>query len=623
MAIGFLEPGSAHTQGLDAWRTVATGGTDSWSSDATIARNNSRSIKAAFVGTGARFTYLLQASPSAFSGGVGRMSIYVYISQLPASGNTVPLFGFGDTGGIGAISFLIGIKSDGKLQLYNTNGVAIIKSGTTAYTAGSWIRITPTWNIVNGSLWAISLYAGADPATSPTLEFAASNADGSLASFSPTDVVLGDVVAVGVWPAGTTNIYYSDLFADDGSLLSDPGDINVTDKIPVGESTNNFDTSIGANPSDRWENVDDRPLSASTGWQHAATSTVEESFTVQASGVGDKDLTGATIVGHGAWCYAKDGSAAGSQPALRGAAQVPAGNPTTGGTITIPATVAANDIVIVSVTSRDSTGLGSLAVTDNEGAGSYALFANSTDHKASLWWKRASANTNSKTLTVAGAVGSCSFVVKCFSGCVTSGDPFTDVVVETNASGNETHATFTPTNADSMVLATVHNIDNDNAVTSLSFATLGATTATEKTSNAGSDCGCIFGHVAQAGAAAATGSLTWAQTDGATYSITCALTSASPSIASDGSPQLIRNGTDVAVDLTSTAKYFHAYAVSASFPTGAFGMKSTGTAADTFLYECGALIAYTPAVGGGGGDRPSLIGGKLVGLGLRRKGLVS
>lgn len=210
--------------------------------------------------------------------------------------------------------------------------------------------------------------------------------------------------------------------------------------------------------------------------------------------------------------------------ALRGSASVPTGNPTTSFTVTVDAAVAAGDLLFLAVTSRDSTGAGSLSVTDNDtGGNTWTKIGNSTDHKATLWYKRATSGTAGKTVTVSNAVGSASGVLKAFSGGDAGETPYTNVVIETNASADETHAGFIPSNDDSMVCCSVHNYANDNAVTSLSFATLGATTATEKTSTGGSDCGCIFGHKLQTGTAVATGNLTWAQTDGTTYSITWAI----------------------------------------------------------------------------------------------------
>lgn len=207
--------------------------------------------------------------------------------------------------------------------------------------------------------------------------------------------------------------------------------------------------------------------------------------------------------------------------ALRGSAAVPVGNPTTSFTVTIDAAVVADDALFLSVTSRDSTGAGTLAVTDNDtGGNTWTKIGNSTDHKATLWYKRATSASAGKTVTVANTVGSAAGVLKAFSGARATGTPYNDVVVETNASADESHAGFTPTRANSMLCAAVFNYANDNAVTSLSFATAGATTMTEKLSTGGSDCACAFGHVAQTGDPAATGTLTWAQTDGTTYSIT-------------------------------------------------------------------------------------------------------
>lgn len=214
--------------------------------------------------------------------------------------------------------------------------------------------------------------------------------------------------------------------------------------------------------------------------------------------------------------------------ALRGSAAIPTGNPTTSCSVTVDAAVATDDVLFLTVTSRDSTGAGTLSVTDNDtGGNAWAKIGNSTDHKATLWYKRATSATAGKTVTVNNAVGSVSCVLKAFSGASKATVPYANIAVEPNASADESHASFTPSGSDSMVCASVHNYNNDDAVTSLSFATLGALTTTEKQSTGGSDCANIFGHKAQTGSAA-TGTLTWAQTDGTSYSITWTI---SPEIA--------------------------------------------------------------------------------------------
>jgi fibronectin-binding autotransporter adhesin len=211
--------------------------------------------------------------------------------------------------------------------------------------------------------------------------------------------------------------------------------------------------------------------------------------------------------------------------ALRGAAVVPSGNPTTGYTLTIPSAVVAGDWLELPFTSRDHNAVTALpTVTDNDtGGNTWTVTALSLDRKALIARKRATSGTASKSITVAGCVGSATGVLKCWSGTDTAASPVTNEVVETNLSTDETHAGFTPSNADSMICAAIFNTANDNAVTSLAFATLGATTMTEKLSTGGSDCATAFGHALQSGGPAATGNLTWAQTDGATYSATWAL----------------------------------------------------------------------------------------------------
>jgi hypothetical protein len=279
--------------------------------------------------------------------------------------------------------------------------------------------------------------------------------------------------------------------------------------------------------------------------------------------------------------------------ALRGAAVVPTGNPTTGFTVSIPASVVAGDLCFLTVTSRDSVGAGSLGVTDNDtGGNTWTKFANSTDHKATVWWKRATAATASKTVTVAGAVGSSSGVLKCFEGGDSGATPYSNVVVETNASGNETHATFTASQADSMLCAAIFNYANDNAVTSLTSANLGAFTTTEKLSTGGSDCACAFGHLLDSGAASATGAITWAQTDGTTYSITWAI-----------KPALVYSGTGILTAGPATLSASATFSVptftgTATLTTGKASLAASGTTTGPEVTATAALTAGAATLAG-------------------------
>jgi len=209
-------------------------------------------------------------------------------------------------------------------------------------------------------------------------------------------------------------------------------------------------------------------------------------------------------------------------PIAHRASAVGGTNPTTTTTITIPAATATDDVIFLAFTSRDHlAGTGQPTVTDNDtGGNAWASVTNSTDRKAQLWWKRATSATASKTVTIAGAVGSLSAVLSVFSGASKATVPWANLTLETNASGDESHASITPTRPDAMTVLHVFNYANDNASSSQSQATGGAMTERgDHLSTGGSDCATSTATLAQTGGPTATGAITWAQTNGATYSI--------------------------------------------------------------------------------------------------------
>jgi hypothetical protein len=279
--------------------------------------------------------------------------------------------------------------------------------------------------------------------------------------------------------------------------------------------------------------------------------------------------------------------------ALRGSAVVPAGNPTTGFTVAVPSQVVTGDLLFLAVTSRDSTGAGTLAVTDNDtGGNAWAKIANSTDHKATLWYKRATSGTASKTVTVANAVGSSSGVLKCFGGGDTGATPYSNVVVESNASGDESAAGWTPASADSMLCASVHNYSNDNAITGLTSATYGALTSTEKLSTGGSDCACHFGHALMSGGSA-TGTLSWTQaTNGASYTISWAV---KPLLAFAATAALTAGPATLSGSATSADPV---YAGAAALTTGKASLAGTATFTGPAVSAAAALSAPAAVLAG-------------------------
>ena len=67
-----------------------------------------------------------------------------------------------------------------------------------------------------------------------------------------------------------------------------------------------------------------------------------------------------------------------------------------------------------------------------------------------------------------------------------------------------------------------------------------------------------------------------------------------------GDPKIMVNGTETSLVLTTSNALYTKLYDSASYPTNAaaIGMRSSGTTADTFMYECGMLVAYIPAAEG-------------------------
>lgn len=278
-------------------------------------------------------------------------------------------------------------------------------------------------------------------------------------------------------------------------------------------------------------------------------------------------------------------------------------NGTTGFTMTIPSGVVADQDLYILFSSRDhAAGTALATVSDNDtGGNTWTRIGNSTDRKLNVFWKKATSGTASKTITVAGCVGSCTGGVSVFSGGY-PGDPTTNFVVENNASADETHAGFTPSYADSFIVFGVTNPTNDSVLaTLLNSANLGTLEPEQwqKGSTGGSDTYAILGGIAQVGAAAATGNFTWAQTDSATNSVSFAIrplvvtvpTVSTQAASSVESTTTTGNGTIDATGGATVTRRGFCYMV---------GTSGDPTTADSVAYDDGSFStgAYTKGLTG-------------------------
>ncbi len=223
---------------------------------------------------------------------------------------------------------------------------------------------------------------------------------------------------------------------------------------------------------------------------------------------------------------------------LVGTAAVPTGNPTTSFTVGIQSQVVANDILILSVTNRDADAAPS--VTDNDTGGNTWARLESGTGCLTVWWKRATSATASKTITVSGLTGSSSGVLCAFNGC-RLGTPYEAVSYENNASANESHAAITTSRDGAWVVLAIGNDSNDLATdTQAATSPSTITERGEKLSTGGSDCSNTL-CAAEKTTAGSTGTITWAQVDGASCSCAFALVPAVSLTTASGSFALTGN----------------------------------------------------------------------------------
>jgi hypothetical protein len=60
-----------------------------------------------------------------------------------------------------------------------------------------------------------------------------------------------------------------------------------------------------------------------------------------------------------------------------------------------------------------------------------------------------------------------------------------------------------------------------------------------------------------------------------------------------GDPKIMDNGVETSIVLTTTVQMFTKISTTAVYPTN-IGIRSTGQTPDTYLYECGEILAYIP-----------------------------
>lgn len=296
----FIENGSQSTGGVELYTSI----TGSVATDTSVKRTGGRSIKATCDVNG-NPSYATAAGILADTG--RRISVYRYFDNLPDNGVDATtgraIFNVYQSNGTSQV-FGVFMRSTGILTVAPTGGSASFVAGTHSLVTVSWDRISFSYVITSVSNWTVKVYVDG------ILDITASNSNFNLTNASSSLLRIGFAHGVA---AGMANkvCHFSDVYVDDGTDLDDPGNIGVTAKRPSANCINKFNTAIGANPTNRWTNVNEVPISTTNGWSESGATQVKECYGVERPSVGDVDLTDAKIISRTAWMLAK-GAAGGS-----------------------------------------------------------------------------------------------------------------------------------------------------------------------------------------------------------------------------------------------------------------------------------------------------------------------
>lgn len=184
----------------------------------------------------------------------------------------------------------------------------------------------------------------------------------------------------------------------------------------------------------------------------------------------------------------------------------------TSASITIPATVQADDILVLDVSTKDNNGV---TVSDNDtGGNAWTQKGSATTNGASFihatYWKRATSGTAGKVISIQNGTINIVAIAEAYRGCIASGDPIEAILSEANASGNQTQAGITTLTDGAWVILVVSHGD-DRTISNTACTSPGALTIRHQMLNATSSPDAAMGHAsAEKATAGATGAFTWA-----------------------------------------------------------------------------------------------------------------
>lgn len=548
----------------------ATYGTDPFdvvsgtiTADSTVTRRGTRSWKLDTTGT-ATSAAIARSGVCSDSGGCisGRVN---FPSVTPAV--TVPVLVIANSGGTAV--WQLRLKTNSTLDVNPVGGTPV--SGTTVIKANKWYRFSMSWVATSTTVFEIRIFIDG------VLEATAKNS-GTLTGVGAS---IARFVSNGT--AGANWVQYMDeMYVDDRIDLSDTGNIGVTAKLPNANNTNNFNTAVGAAPANRWTNVNERPDSTTNGWEETTVTATQENYGIESAKQGDYDITNFNLVARMAWISSKRGT-----PAATLSAHANNTGAAVGTTMTLgPIAVTAGQLMVVAF--ADRVGGGTPTIADNLDGNAWTTLGPTTSTVRLTSYYKVATTTGNLTATLtftsssakrAGAIGSFTF---------TSG-----YVIDTHPADN-TDATTPFDCPSSGVLAQASEIvfgSRANATTGTLAATAPNLIVDTAATTGGSSTGVGLCYQVVNATTAVAPQMTGTSAAGvdATFSFKLGT--------GIGDPKIMNNGTETSVVLTTSNVFYYNIVNDTNYPSNAavVGMRASGDDADTFLYECGVMIAYIEA----------------------------
>ena len=283
--IVWLEPGTSAT-----FDTSFFTGSGTFASASDQTHGQPRSLK---LSTGSPAT-TANADRTAILADAGRrISFYFRFDAAPS--NDSAFLALRTSGG--STVFLLNLTSARKLKATPTGVTSV--TGTAVLSTNTWYRISVGYHITNTTTFVFNVYVDGG-AADVTVNSGTMTTTGTDALRFAASTPLG----------ANQNEWVSDIYVDDGSDDSDPGDIRVTAKRPnANGATNSFDTTTSTTNSGYGTGnsiyVNERALATTGARRHNANnSTATENFAIENAATGDVDLTGLSVYGYMTWVQA-------------------------------------------------------------------------------------------------------------------------------------------------------------------------------------------------------------------------------------------------------------------------------------------------------------------------------